>query len=143
VSIDLLVEGFFIDKPDPFTTFTVGTQSYTTNVLKDVTTKPTWPQSFDIVWDGISDLKINLQDSNWFFPDGLLGSLQLNLNSGFPVHKFVDVVQKFDDYPSTLSFSLRLNPLPLAEKIDLLEGQTVRDGKVVDKFTGLVISTNR
>lgn len=144
VSLNAITERLFIDKPDPYITFSVGTQTYTTNVLKDATLHPTWPESFDVVWDGISDLKVNLYDSNWFFSDGLLGTMQLNLNSvGFPDHTFISIRKGFDNYESMISFSLRLNPLPPGENTFLLAGQTIRDGKVVDKRSGLEISVKK
>lgn len=89
--------------------FTLGSQSFTTDVLQN-NKAPTWPEPFEINWDGISDLKVFMYDSNWFYPDALLGSLQLSLlSASFPDNTVVPVGQLFDNSESRVSFSVRMN----------------------------------
>jgi Ca2+-dependent lipid-binding protein len=95
---------------DSYVVFVLGSQTYTLNVVQN-NKSPSWPDSFQINWDGISDLKVFMHDSNWFYPDASLGSLQIKLDSTtFPEHQLVPVSRNFDDSQATISFSLRLNP---------------------------------
>ena len=74
---------------------------------------PQWLDEFQINWDGISDLKVYMYDSNWFLPDSLLGSLQINLLSAdFPAHDYIPIDQPFDNSNSKIRFELRMDMLP-------------------------------
>ena len=107
--INITGSKFSFDEIDPYVVFSLGSQSYTTNVIKD-TLNPAWPDRFTVNWDDLSDLEVTLYDSNWFYPDDKLATLKISLLS-FPAHTFVKLNQKFDDNNADISFTIMLRPL--------------------------------
>lgn len=108
----LVQSSYVIDAADLYIVYVLGSQTHTTNVLQD-SKNPQWLDEFQINWDGISDLKVYMYDSNWFLPDSLLGSLQINLLSAdFPAHDYIPIDQPFDNSNSKIRFELRMDMLP-------------------------------
>ena len=136
VSVSTISKTISIDNPDPYLIFSLGTQSHTTNVLQNEF-NPHWPDSFDIIWDGISNLKVSLHDSNWFFPDDSIGDLDISLNSiTFPPNSFMNIHQTLDDSLTLVNFSIRLNPILTSNPLIFSGSQALRDGKIIDAFSG-------
>jgi hypothetical protein len=67
-----------------------------------------------------------------------MGTLRVSLvSAGFPAFVFTNIREPFDDSLVEISFSLRINPLPLAQKAILRKGQTVLRGEIVNEISGL------
>ena len=102
-------------------------------------------EEFQMNWDGISDLKVYMYDSNWFLSDYLLGSLQINLlSANFPSHEYTPIDQNFDNSNSKIRFELRMNLLPKGvESVAKKDHVDNKDGEFETKKIHRTFPANR
>ena len=74
-----------------------------------------------------------MYDSNWFLPDSLLGSLQINLlSANFPAHEYTPIDHPFDNSNSKIKFELRMDMLP--QSVQSVAKNNVEDNDSEDSF---------